>query len=115
MSDPIKISPEALEAFQNQLRGRTTTAFGFRLGVRGGGCSGLNYYIGYEDDQPGPRDVTWSVGYINFVVDKKSLAYLAGSTVQWRKTLVKSGFEFENPNEASKCGCGHSFHAKSER
>lgn len=112
MIDPIKISPEALDAFRNQLRARTNTAFGFRLGVRGGGCSGLSYYIGYEDDQPGSRDIAWQVDDIRFVVDKKSLVYLAGSTVTWQKTLVRTGFAFENPNEASKCGCGHSFNAK---
>jgi iron-sulfur cluster assembly protein len=109
---PIKISPEALVAFKNQLRARTTTTFGIRLGVRGGGCTGLYYYVGYEDEMPGSRDVSWQLDDVNFVIDKKSLVYLSGSAVVWKKTMMKTGFEFENPNEASKCGCGHSFSSK---
>jgi|SRR6478752_4337102 len=112
MADPVKISPEALEAFKNQLAARASAAYGIRLGVRGGGCSGLSYYIGYEDDQPGTRDVAWQVDNVRFVVDKKSLVYLANSTVRWHKTPVRAVFVFDNPNEASKCGCGHSFNAK---
>ncbi len=112
MAELIKISPEALSAFKDQLRGRTNTQFGIRLGVRGGGCTGLQYYVGYEDEQPGSRDISWEIDGVKFVVDKKSLAYLTGSTVVWTKTTMKSGFEFVNPNEASKCGCGHSFSSK---
>ncbi len=112
MNDPIKISPEALSAFKDRLGARANTGFGFRFGVRGGGCSGLSYYIGYEDDLPSSRDVEWQLDDVMFVVDKKSLSYLSGTSVGWQKTLVRAGFVFENPNEASKCGCGRSWNAK---
>lgn len=108
MDAPIEFSREALEAFERRFGDR-----GIRLGVRGGACEGLQYVIELDD---GPydsdRDVVWNVCDAVFVVDRKSLCFLTGSRVVWVKTLMREGFEFENPNEASRCGCGRSFEAK---
>lgn len=112
MANPIEINPEALQAFKQQLALRDPKAKGVRLGVKGGACFGLLYYVGFEDSEPADRDLTWQLDGVTFMVDKKSLQHLSGSTVTWKKTLMKTGFEFENPNEASKCGCGHSFAVK---
>ena len=96
--DPVlKISPAALEQFQLQLAKAR---------------KGFSYYLGFEDDPPGIRDVSWEEGGVLFIVDKKSALMLSGSTVTWTKTLLKQGFDFENPHEASRCGCGHSFSSK---
>ena len=111
--DPVlKISPEALEQFQLQLAKARKGVIGFRLGLVGGGCSGFSYYLGFEDDPPGTRDLSWEEGGVTFIVDKKSALMLSGSTVTWTKTLLKQGFDFQNPHESSRCGCGHSFSAK---
>jgi len=112
MDPVVKITPEALEQFQKQLalgeRDPGMGPVGYRFGLTGGGCSGFTYYLGFEYDMPGLRDISWQEGGLIFMVDKKSAIYLSGSTVSWTKTLMKQGFEFDNPREASRCGCGHS-------
>lgn len=65
-----------------------------------------------EDDEPKARDYGYEVDGVRFVVDKKSFLYLVGSTFDYEKTLMFQGFKFVNPNEASSCGCGHSFTVK---
>lgn len=133
MSGPIDFSPEALEAFRTKVR-KTSGVRAIRLGVRGGSCNGLQYVIKFDySKDPREGDVEWNpkgwdeLGYsreeaalyvsahlypINFRLDKKSATLLSGSRVTWHKSLMREGFEFENPNEASRCGCGHSFSAK---
>jgi len=115
MSEPIKFSREALDAFKGQLRKVSADVKGIRLGVRGGSCSGYQYVIEFDYDLCSSRDVEWRPdGWdeVNFRIDKKSLLLLSGSTVAWEKTLMREGFKFENPNEASRCGCGQSFSTK---
>ena len=80
-----------------------------RVGVKGGGCSGFSYVIEFSDDPPRERDVVQEFDGVKFYVDKKSLIYLAGSVLDYEKTVMFQGFKFKNPQEASKCGCGHSF------
>jgi iron-sulfur cluster assembly protein len=110
MVQPIDFSGEALCAFKRQLEKRPAVAI--RLGVRGGACSGLQYVIEFDDLGPQHHDAAWSEGGVTFLVDLKSLAYLRGTRVTWSKTMMKEGFDFENPNEQSRCGCGKSFAAK---
>jgi iron-sulfur cluster assembly protein len=80
-----------------------------RLGVKGGGCSGFSYVIAFEDTPPKERDTVYDADGVRFYVDKKSFVYLAGSTLDYEQTLMFQGFKFKNPQEASSCGCGHSF------
>lgn len=111
MNPPVEISPEALEAFRAQL-GKTTGVKAVRLGLKGGGCSGFSYVIEFDYNDVRTGDNEWQLDDVTFRVDKKSTLYLAGSRLGWKKTLMATGFEFENPQEASKCGCGHSFNVK---
>ena len=106
----IDFSSEALCAFQRQLEKRPARAV--RFGVRGGACSGLQYIIEFEDNPTRAGDQEWTEEGMTFVVDKKSAAYLKGSRVTWSKTTMREGFDFENPNEAARCGCGKSFEPK---
>lgn len=110
MAAPIEISPEALEEVKKRIVQRAGGSL--RLGIRGGGCSGFSYVLQFDDDEPGDRDVSWEQDGARFIIDRKSLLYLSGSRLGWKKTLMFTGFEFENPHEASKCGCGHSFNVK---
>lgn len=116
MDPVVKITPEALEEFRKQFaRGERDPGHGpvgYRFGLVGGGCSGFSYYLGFEYDPPGPRDISWVEEGLTFMVDKKSAVLLSGSTVSWTKTLMKQGFDFQNPHESSRCGCGHSFTTK---
>jgi iron-sulfur cluster assembly protein len=83
---------------------------GIRLGVKTTGCSGLAYTLEYVDEYVGEVGVT-NFAQTDFcvLVDAKSLAYMAGMTVDWVRNGLNEGFEFQNPNERDKCGCGESF------
>lgn len=105
----LGITSGAAAYARSKLEQRGTPHAIVRLGVKGGGCSGFSYVIQFEDDEPRERDYGYEVDGVRFVVDKKSLIYLAGSVLDYEKTLMFQGFKFKNPNEASSCGCGHSF------
>jgi iron-sulfur cluster assembly protein len=81
---------------------------GFRMGVRGGGCSGLSYVFDF-DEKVSKWDHVFDIGGIKVIVDKKSLLYLKGTTVRWSGNLMEGGFIFDNPNASKSCGCGTSF------
>ena len=81
---------------------------GIRVGVRTTGCSGLAYVLEYVDAlQPG--DVAMANNYTNVIVDKKSLPIIDGITIDYVRQGLNEGFEFINPNEKDRCGCGESF------
>lgn len=81
---------------------------GLRLGVKGGGCSGLSYSITF-DSQPRERDRVYEFDGVRVFVDPKSFIYLSGITLDYEETLMRQGFNFINPNSARSCGCGSSF------
>src|SRR4051794_36079877 len=81
---------------------------GLRLGVQGGGCSGLSYVIRF-DTQPRERDRVFEFEDVRVFVDPKSFIYLHGMTLDWEETLMRQGFVFQNPNAQKSCGCGTSF------
>jgi len=83
---------------------------GLRLGVQGGGCSGLTYNIRF-DSQPRERDRIFQFGDVRLFVDPKSFIYLHGMTLDYQETLLQQGFVFVNPNAQKSCGCGTSFSA----
>src|SRR5438876_11487787 len=96
---------------------------GLRLGVMGGGCSGLSYSIRF-DSQPRERDRVFVFGAgvetpgdptgaapVRVFVDPKSFLYLAGMVLDFEETLMRQGFNFINPNSTKSCGCGSSFTA----
>ena len=81
---------------------------GLRLGVKGGGCSGLSYAIAF-DAQPRERDNIFMFDGVRVFIDPKSFVYLNGMTPDYEETLMRQGFLFLNPNSARSCGCGTSF------
>jgi iron-sulfur cluster assembly protein len=83
---------------------------GLRVGVQGGGCSGLSYAMRL-DTQSRPRDKVFEEHGARIFVDPKSLLYLNGTTLEYEETLMRQGFVFQNPNAARSCGCGSSFTA----
>lgn len=83
---------------------------GLRLGVQGGGCSGLSYNIRF-DTQARERDRIFDFGGVRVFVDPKSFIYLHGMTLDYQETLMQQGFVFVNPNASKSCGCGTSFSA----
>ncbi|MFZ3264499.1 MAG: iron-sulfur cluster assembly accessory protein [Terriglobales bacterium] len=83
---------------------------GLRLGVQGGGCSGLSYNIRF-DTQPRERDRVFQFDDVRMFVDPKSFIYLHGMILDYQETLMQQGFVFVNPNSTKSCGCGSSFSA----
>ena len=81
---------------------------GLRLGVLGGGCSGLSYSIKF-DTRPRERDRIYEFDGVRIFVDPKSFIYLHGMTLDYEETLMRQGFNFINPNSTRSCGCGSSF------
>src|SRR5262245_60330110 len=108
----MTISDGAVEYAKKRLAQRGTPGAAIRLGVRGGGCSGFSYVIEFADDPPRDRDIVYEADGVRFYVDEKSFVYLAGSVPHYETTLVFQGFKFTTPQEASRCGCGHSFQVK---
>lgn len=78
-----------------------------RIGVKGGGCSGMSYVLGF--DTPTEKDATFEFNGLSFVMEKAHQMYLYGMQIDWQGGLNSRGFTFSNPNASSTCGCGSSF------
>ncbi|MFP6655804.1 MAG: iron-sulfur cluster assembly accessory protein [Myxococcota bacterium] len=87
-----------------------TSSHGLRMKVIGGGCSGLQYQLSF-DDVVREIDTEIEIEGVRVIVDEKSALYLAGSRLDFVDTLQESGFKIENPNASNACGCGQSFSA----
>jgi iron-sulfur cluster assembly protein len=110
----LAVSPKAVEAIKKQILKRNVPDTSLRVGIRGGGCSGFSYVIEFHDGPPRTKDIVYDLFAedgtpVRVVVDPKSLLYLNGSVLEWEQTLMAQGFKFNNPNEKTSCGCGHSF------
>ncbi len=81
----------------------------FRIGVRGGGCSGMTYDVKFDTQMDEKMDRVFEVNGIKVVSDIKSLLYLDGMTIDYSTDLVGAGFRFVNPKATGTCGCGTSF------
>ncbi len=104
----IQLTKKAIDMAKKAIERRGQPTFGLRLGVRGGGCSGVSYAIEFADKARG-RDHVFEFEGLNIVIDPKSLIYLRGSVLDYEVKLMQHGFKFRNPNEKAGCGCGESF------
>lgn len=106
----ISVTSAAAQAIREQMDKRTTNTprTGLRVGVKAGGCSGLSYVIQFED-HPRPDDKVIEKDGVKVYCDPKSHVFLAGTELDYIRTLMKTGFEFKNPKQKSACGCGDSF------
>jgi iron-sulfur cluster assembly protein len=85
---------------------------GLRVGVRGGGCSGFQYQLAFDEQREG--DVVFESHGLKVLVDAESLQFVRGSTIDYEETLQGAGFKVENPNVVAACGCGSSFRVAEE-
>ena len=111
MAEPrVNVTARAALEIRNQLarRAQSNARSGVRLGVKGGGCSGMSYVIEYCD-RPRDKDQVFEVDGAKVYVDPKSLIYLNGTTFDFVDTFQQKGFKFVNPQVKSECGCGESF------
>ena len=106
----ITLTPSAVEQVKVILQQEKQAGAALRVGVKGGGCSGLTYMMGL-DANVDANDQTFEQDGVKIVIDPKSHLYLDGTTIDYKGGLDGTGFAFQNPNAKSACGCGTSFHA----
>jgi iron-sulfur cluster assembly protein len=106
----IEVTPKAVQKIREAFAKQGVTGGGLRLGVLGGGCSGLSYQFKYES-KPRPADKVFRFEDVDVYVDPKSFVFLDGMTLDWKDSLIQSGFAFDNPHAKKSCGCGTSFSA----
>jgi|SRR5438270_2176402 len=108
ISSPLKFSPGAIKELQ-----RLMQEPGFdnkqllRIGVKGGGCSGLSYVLGFDHQKEG--DASYDYEDVHFIMNKAHEIYLYGMEIDYQDGLNSRGFTFNNPNASTTCGCGTSF------
>jgi iron-sulfur cluster assembly protein len=103
----ISLTGRAADHVRNYIEKRGGAA-GLRLGVKTSGCSGLAYVLEFADEID-DADATFESEGIKIIVDKKSLIYLDGTELDYKKEGLNEGFEFNSPNVKDACGCGESF------
>ena len=104
----LTITPVAVQTIKALLEEKQLTDHGLRVFVAGGGCSGMQYGMAFENN-PQPFDAIFEVEGIRIIVDPTSMQYIRGATVDFVESLMGGGFRIENPNAVSSCGCGSSF------
>ena len=105
----IEISETAARKIKTLMAKQGITEGGLRVGVKGGGCSGLSYTFAWEKEPRLGDEVFEGPEGAKIFVDKKSHLFLDGTTLDYDTSLVSKGFIFNNPNAKSSCGCGTSF------
>lgn len=106
----ITLSESAVKEVKRLINVQGLTEGGLRLGVKGGGCSGLSYTINF-DEKIGQYDAVYDIEGVKVIVDAKSAIYLQGTQLDFQKDLMGGQFKFVNPNANKTCGCGESFSA----
>lgn len=109
MKQAITVTTEAAQQAEKLISARGKPSAGIRVGVRTRGCSGLSYTIEYADDIKPFEEVVKVSDQLNVIIDPKAIMFLLGTTMVYQEDKFKSGFEFINPNEKGRCGCGESF------
>lgn len=107
--DNIVLTQKALREVRNIKEQNNIPAdYGLRLGVKGGGCSGMSYTLGF-DAQSRDNDLVLDADGVKVFIDTKSMFYLMSITLDYSDGLMGKGFTFTNPNATKTCGCGSSF------
>lgn len=109
----LTVSSSAVQVIRTLLEQRQIPNHALRVFVSGGGCSGMQYGMAFEET-PREFDKVVAVDGVRLIVDPTSLMYLQGATIDYVDSLMGGGFRIENPNAVSSCGCGHSFRTSND-
>jgi len=108
VSSPVTLTPSAVEEVKRLMNEPGFEAGQFlRIGVKGGGCSGMSYVLGFDKQEP--DDEIYSIEGVAVIMKKAHGIYLFGIQIDFQSGLNARGFVFNNPNASSTCGCGSSF------
>lgn len=108
LSAPVQFTASAVQEVIRLMNEETFDKSKYlRVGVKGGGCSGMTYILEFDDKKD--NDNLFELDSISFIMDKSHAIYLQGMEVNWEGGLNSRGFTFNNPNASSTCGCGTSF------
>jgi iron-sulfur cluster assembly protein len=108
IQQPVAFTGGAIKELKRLMRDDATTAGKkLRIGVKGGGCSGMTYVLQFDTEQPG--DIQFDVDGVPCIINAAHEMYLYGMEVEWEGGLNSRGFTFSNPNATKTCGCGTSF------
>jgi iron-sulfur cluster assembly protein len=111
----LDITESAAQRLQSMISERQLSGYGLRVFVSGGGCSGLQYGMTF-DNELREGDNEWDAHGLRVIVDPISAGYLNGASISYQQDNMLAGaFKIDNPNAVSSCGCGHSFRAKNEQ
>ena len=105
----IALTPTAAEEVKRLMEREQKPNRGLRIGVKGGGCSGMSYMLELDEATPKQYDTVFEQDGIKILIDAKSQLYLDGTTIDYKTNLMGGGFEFQNPMAKKSCGCGSSF------
>jgi len=109
LDEEIRITDRAAAQVRRLMQDNAIpAAHGLRLGVKGGGCSGLSYVLAF-DERPGEKDRVMQINGVTVFIDPKSLFYISGTELDFSDGLNGKGFVFNNPQATKTCGCGSSF------
>jgi iron-sulfur cluster assembly protein len=110
-SGQIAISDKAAEKLRGLMDAekKDPAVYGLRLGVQGGGCSGLSYFMDFDEARADDKVFVAASHGVRVLVDAKSILHLSGSVLEYSEGLMGSGFTVKNPNVKGSCGCGQSF------
>jgi iron-sulfur cluster assembly accessory protein len=106
--NPLTVTAKAIEMVKTAMAQENLQGYGIRVGVVGGGCSGFQYSMDFENELK-EGDVSYEQDGVRFFVDPMSSMYLQGVTIDYVQGLQGAGFKFVNPNARNTCGCGQSF------
>lgn len=104
----ISVTDAAAEKIKSIISKREKETLGIRVGVKKGGCSGLEYVFEFSDQEKVGDEKVNDKG-VTIFIDPAAILYLIGTTLDYHEDIKKSGFTFVNPNEKGRCGCGESF------
>jgi iron-sulfur cluster assembly protein len=110
-SGQIAITDKAAEKLKELMTAekKDPATFGLRLGVQGGGCSGLTYFMDFDTQREDDKVFAHPAAGVKVFVDPRSILYISGSILDYSEGLMGAGFSIKNPNVKGSCGCGHSF------
>ncbi len=109
-TDTLTIDPSASDAILALFKRQGKEGAAFRIGIMGGGCSGLQYQFSVADT-PAEDDLVVTGGGATVVIDPKSAVFVMGSVLAYERSMMKEGFVVKNPNAEQDCSCGESFSA----